>query len=176
MNDKLSSNHTIMHIGHPRSLMDIEEIRSKLQPFTLVPRPTRRYLKNLSLSYVHCPDCESRKITYYGKSGMGTQKYRCKECSYQFVLQYDALFPRSHRRELFEREFMNNLQRQGTRDGIGRKDYWEGALLPTLNMLQSQTIRVRMNKMIKEIPVQGDRDYQLLLEYAVHEAYVFVMG
>ena len=175
MNQKISSFHSNIQEPHPRSLTNTEEICSESQPFTLVPKPTRRYLKQLALSYLYCPDCESRHITYYGKSSVGTQKYRCKECNYQFVLQYDALFPRSHRREVFEREFLSNLQRQGFREGVGRQEYWEGALQMTLNMLESQTMRVRMNRMIKNNPVQGERDYRLLLEYAVHEAYVRVM-
>ena len=70
---------------------------------------------------------------------------------------------------------MNNLQRQGFRKGVGKQEYWEGALQMTLNMLESQTMSVRMNRMIKNNPVQGERDYRLLLEYAVHEAYVRVM-
>ena len=172
MNQKLSSNHTTIQKRHPRSLVDIMEIRSEPQPFILIPKPTRRYLKQLALSYIYCPDCESKNITYYGKSSAGTQKYRCKECGYQFVGQLDAYFPQSTRRDTFEKEFMGNLQRQGFKEGVGRREYWEGALQITLNMLESQTMSVKMNKMIKQHPIQNERDYQLLLQYAVHEAYV----
>lgn len=171
-----TSNHPSIREGHPRSLKNIQGIRSQPQPFTLIPRPTRRYMKRLALSYLYCPDCESKNITYYGKSSVGTQKHQCKDCHYQFVLQYDALFPRSRRREMFEREFMNNLQRHAFKEGTGRKEYWENALPLTLMMLESQTMRVRMNRIIKQSPVRGELDYRLLLKFAVREAYMLVMA
>jgi len=71
---------------------------------------------------------------------------------------------------------MENLKATGFRKGSGRKEYWEGALLETLSLLESDRMRIRMNKMIKSTPVQSERDYRLLLEFAVHEAYVLVTG
>ena len=77
---------------------------------------------------------------------------------------------------MFEREFMNNLQRHAFKEGTGRKEYWENALPLTLMMLESQTMRVRMNRIIKQSPVRGELDYRLLLKFAVREAYMLVMA
>ena len=123
-----------------------------------------------------CPDCESKNITYFGKSDVGTQKHRCKECGYQFVAQFDAYFPRSRRRDIFEKEFMGNLSATGFSKGTGKRKYWKGARLETLQMTESQAIRVKFNRLLKEMPIQGERDYQLLVELIVHEAYGRVMG
>ena len=171
-----ASFHPSIQEAHPRSLTDLEELRSPRQPFSAVPRPTRRYLKKLALSYLCCPDCESRNITYFGKSDSGTQKHRCKECGYQFVAQFDAYFPRSRRRDIFEREFMDNLSATGFSGGTGKRKYWKGARLETLQMTESQAIRVKFNRLLKEMPIQGERDYQLLVELVVHEAYGRVTG
>ena len=170
------SPHPSMQNTHPRSLQDLKNMHSSAISFSLVPKPTRRYLKKLSLNYLSCPDCESQEITFYGKSSSGTQKYRCKACEYQFVAQFDAYFPRSKRHELFEREYLENLAATGFRTGAGRKEYWEGALQMTLSLLESDTMRIRVNKMIKSVPIQSEHDHRLLLEFAVHEAYVLVMG
>ena len=171
-----SSNHTTIQNRHPRSLIDLNEVNSNTLSFSLEPRPTRRYLKKLALKYMCCPDCESKYITYYGNSSMGTQKHLCKECGYQFVAQFDAYFPRSKRRFLFEQEYLHNLQRQGFKEGTGRKEFWEGALQMTLTMIESQIIKVRINRMLKTMQINCEREYQLLVEFIVHDAYVRVIG
>jgi hypothetical protein len=66
---------------------------------------------------------------------------------------------------------MENLAAVGFHKGAGRKEYWRGALQMTLSLLESDKLRIRMNKMIKIAPIQSKHDYQLLLEFAVHEAY-----
>jgi hypothetical protein len=162
--------------GHPRRLTDLNEICSPVLSFSLVPKPTRRYLRKLSLEYLCCPDCESKEITFYGKSSSGIQKYRCKSCNYQFVAQFDALFPRSRRRELFEREYMENLAATGFKKGTGRKEFWEGARVETMQKIESQQIRVRVNRLLKTMTIQSEKEYQLLCEFILHEAYVSVMG
>ena len=171
-----SSNHPSIQNGHPRSLIDLKGFRSNPLSFSLIPRPTRRYLKKLALEYMCCPDCESRDITYYGKSSAGTQKHLCKTCGYQFVAQFDAYFPRSRRHDIFEKEFMNNLSATGFSEGTGKLKYWEGARIETLQMAESQAIRVKINRLLKEMPVQGEKDYRLLVEFIVHEAYGRVTG
>ncbi len=172
----LPSNHTTIQDTHPRSLINLKNICSPEHCFSLVPNPTRRYLKKLALDYMYCPDCESKAITYYGKSSVGTQKYHCKSCDYQFVAQFDAYFLRSSRRELFEREYLENLAATGFRKGSGRKEFWEGARIETLQKIESQQIRTRINKLLKTMTIQSDREYQLLCEFILHEAYVSVMG
>ncbi len=168
--------HSSIQDGHPRRLTDLEEVTSLAIPFKLVPKPTRRYLKSLSLEYMCCPDCESKDISFYGKSSIGTQKHKCNECGYQFVAQFDALFPKSSRRELFEKEYLENLEATGFDKGTGKKKYWKGARLETLQMTESQAIRVKLNRMLKEMSIQGEREYQVLVEYVVHEAYGMVRG
>jgi len=138
----------------------------------VVPTPSRRYVKKHALNFVHCPDCESKDITYYGKSGAGTQKYHCKSCQYQFVAQYDAVFPRSGRRELFEAEFLSNIKSTGFTKGCGKRLYWHGARVEVLQELESDGIRIRFNKILKTMPLYGEQDYKLLLEFILHEAYV----
>jgi hypothetical protein len=162
--------------GHPRRLTDLNEICSPALSFSLVPRPTRRYLRKLSLEYLCCPDCESKEITFYGKSSIGTQKYRCKSCNYQFVAQFDAIFPRSRRRELFEKEYMENLAATGFDKGTGKKKYWKGARLETLQMIESQPISIKINRLLKEMMICGDKEYRVVVELVVHEAYGRVMG
>jgi len=171
-----ASNHPTIQETHPRSLTHLKEFCSKAQPFSLNPKPSRRYLKKLSLEFISCPECESKDITFYGKSSIGTQKYRCKACSYQFVAQFDALFPRSKRRELFEREFMNNLKTTGHNEGCGRKEFWLGARVETLQMTESQMIKVKINKLLKTMQIQSQREYALLLELVIHEGYGIVTG
>jgi len=168
--------HSTIQDGHPRSLIDLQDVTSLAIPFKLVPKPTKRYLRKLSLEYMHCPDCESKDITFYGKSSIGTQKYKCKECNYQFVAQFDALFPRSTRRELFEKDYLDNLAATGFNKGTGRKEFWEGARIETLQQIESQQIRTRINRLLKTMTVQSDREYQLLCEFVLHEAYLLVMG
>jgi len=172
----ISSNHTPIQEAHPQSFLDLTEIRSNTLTFSLVPKPTKRFLKKLALGYMCCPDCESKNITYYGKSSIGTQKHLCKSCDYQFVSQFDAFFPRSTRRWLFEREFMDNLATTGFNKGSGRQAFWEGARLETLEMIESQYIKVKINKILKIMTIQGDREYKGLLEFIIHEAYVRVIG
>jgi len=164
-----ASNNTNIPTRHPRSLADIYSAPHR---FVLVPNPTRRYLRKLALEYLHCSDCESGDITYYGVNASGNQKYRCKACDYQFVARFDAYFPRSTRRLIFEKEYLSNLQRQGFREGVGRQEYWEGALQATLNMIESQRMKVLIGKMLKAHPIECDRDYRLMVQYIVHEAYL----
>ena len=168
--------HSTIQDGHPRRLMDLKDITSLEIPFKLVPKPTRRYLRKLSLEYMCCPDCESKDITFYGKSSIGTQKHKCNECGYQFVAQFDALFPKSSRRELFEQEYVNNLEATGFDKGTGKKKYWKGARVETLQMIESQIIKVRINKLLKEMMIEGDREYKSLIEFVVHEAYVYIVA
>lgn len=91
------------------------------------------------------------------------------------MAQFDAYFPRSNRRVLFEQEFLENIKATGFDAGKGKKKYWRGALWETLAILESQKLRVRMNKMIKNITIQERKSYHLLLEFAVHEAYVLAI-
>ena len=129
-------------------------------------------MRKLELQYLHCVDCESQDIYRNGKSKMGVQRFMCKECSCQFVAQFDAIFPQSKRRDLFEQEFLSNLKPTGfDKVGSGQKKYWIGAKLQTLQMLESQTMRVQANKYIKNNPIRGDKCYQILMEFLLHEAY-----
>ena len=167
-----SCNHTTIQKGHPRSLTNLKDFHSNRLSLSLVPRPTKRYFKKQALKYLYCPDCESKNIIYHGKSSKGTQKHKCKSCGYQFVAQFDSYFPRSTRRFIFEEEYLANLQRQGFKEGVGRQEYWEGAIMATLNMVESQQMLVRINKMLKSTTVQSENDYRLLVQFIVHEAYV----
>ncbi len=171
MNHKIPSDHTIIHDARPRSSKNLSSICSKAQPLSLVLNPTRRYLRKLSLNYLHCPDCESKNITFYGKSSSETQRHLCKDCSYQFVAQFDAIFPKSKRRWIFEEEFLSNLKTIGFKEGCGRQVYWSGAMIETLQMLESNTIKIRFNRLLKTMPIQGDKDYRVLLEFIIGEAY-----
>ena len=164
--------HTNIHKAYPKEVISLQDIFSKPIPFTLVSNPTRRYLKKLELSYVYCPDCESQDIIYHGYSDKGTQKYRCKHCGYQFVLGFDAIFPRSKRHLIFDDEFMSNLKPTGFQKGCGRKQYWIGARFLLLNQMESQAIKVRFKKLIKNLPIQSERDYRLVLEFIMDEAYL----
>ena len=156
--------HTTSQDPHPRSLTDLQEIVSNDQPIKVVPKPTKRFLKKLELDYLYCTDCESQEIYRNGKSNIGTQRFRCKGCGCQFVAQFDAVFPRSQRRGIFDEEFCSNLKPIGMSEkGCGKKKYWSGARLETLQMLESQIIRVRANKIIKADSIRGDKDYRILL-------------
>ena len=174
MTYKIPSDHTTIHNAHPRSLQNLKNINSSEQPLEVVPKPTRRYLKKLTLDYVHCSDCESKDIIYYGTSSSETQRYRCKECGCQFVLQFDAIFPRSRRNKIFDDEFLSNIKPTGFQEGCGRKEYWMGARFKVLHCMESRAIRIRFNKMIKTIAIQGESDYRLLLQFIINEAYVMV--
>ena len=165
--------HTNMHEVYPEVLVSLQEVSSEPIPFTLVPNPTRRYLKKLELDYVHCPDCESKDIIYHGYSNQGTQKYRCKGCGYQFVLNFDAIFPRSKRHLIFDNEFMANLKPTGFQKGCGRRQYWEGVRFQLLNQMESQAVKVRFKKLIRNLPIRSERDYRLILEFIMNEAYVY---
>lgn len=133
-------------------------------------------MRKLSLSYLHCPDCESSEIIFNGKSSIGTQKHRCKQCGHQFVCNFDALFPRSYRRELFEREFLENLSATGFEKGSGKKKYWAPALAATLAMIESHRMQVRWNRTFRNTVIHSDREYQVLVEWVVHEAYLMAMN
>jgi len=177
MNQKISSNHSTIQNLYPRSRINLQDISSDTQSFELVPKPTKRYLKKQSLRYLYCPDCESKDITFYGKSSVGSQKHRCKSCNHQFVAKFDAIFPKSKRRTLFEQEFLSHLKPSGLlQKGCGQKKYWEGALIETLSMIESDTIRIWANRMIKSSPVTSDREYRVLFEFVLFEAYVRVTG
>ena len=172
-----TSQHTNIHNAHPEPLANLYVVTSKEQPIKIVPKPTKRYMKKLELEYLFCPDCESQDITFYGKTSVGAQKHRCKECGYQFVTQFDAIFPQSKRRSIFEEEFLGNIKPTGfDKVGTGKKKYWSGSRLEVLQMLESQVIKVRFNKMIKTMPIRGDRDYRVLLEFIMGEAYSHVAG
>ncbi len=176
MNFQIPSNHVIIQEGHTRSLTSLSDHCSGKQSFSAILKPTRRHLKSCGLKYINCPDCESKDVTYYGYSASGVQKYFCKNCNYQFVGQFDALFPRSRRRDIFEREFLSNIKPAGFEKGSGKQQYWSGARLETLQMLESSTIRIRFKKMLKQHPLFGESDYKLMLEFILHEAYVRVMA
>ena len=165
-------NHTTSQDAHPRSLVDLKAIVSYVQSIKVVTQPTNRFFKKMELDYLYCPDCESQEIYRNGKSQAGTQRFMCKGCNYQFVAQFDAVFPKSKRRQIFEKEFNQNLKPTGfDKLGTGKKKYWKGARLETLQILESQAIRIRANKIIKTNPIQGNKDYQVLLVFLVHEAY-----
>jgi len=165
-------NHTIIQEGHPQSLLTQQDISSDSKSLELLPKPTKRHLKKLSLKYIYCPDCESQDITFYGKSSVGTQKHFCKSCEYQFVAQYDSIFPQSKRHIIFEEEFLSHLKPMDlTQKGFGKQHYWIGAKNKTMHMLQSDMIRIWTNKMIKSNPILEEIDYRVLLEFVVHEAY-----
>ena len=169
--------HTNIQEAHPGSLTGLEAIVSKDQPSNIVPKPTKRYLKKLELEYIYCVDCESQRIYRNGPSSIGTQRFRCKECGCQFVSQYDSVFPQSKRRSIFEEEFLCNIKPTGfDKVGTGRKKYWSGSKLEVLQMLESQAIRVRFNKLLKTTTIRGDRDYRVLLEFIMNEAYGRVVG
>ncbi len=176
MQCKIPYNHTTIQEVHLQSCVNLENVYSKPLTLLLLPRPTRRYRRKVSLNYLHCPDCESQNIIFHGKSNVGTQKYRCKACGYQFVAQFDVYFPRSRRRELFEKEYLENLAAVGRTKATGRKEFWEGGLQITMSHIESQQMKVRINKMIQSTKVQGELDYSLLLRFIVHEAYVMAMG
>ena len=167
-------NHANLCDTHPPSQKILKNVYSERMPFRMLTKPTRRYLKSLELDFIHCPDCEAQSIIFNGYDHKGTQRFKCKGCNYQFVAQYDAIFPRSKRREIFEEEFLANIKPTGfDKTGTGRKCYWRGALLGTLQMLESQSIKVRANRMIKMHPVRSQKDYRAVLEFLVHEAYLF---
>ena len=174
MNLKIPFKHTTIRNAHPRSHQNLKDINSSGQTLEVVPKPTKRYLKKLALSYVYCPDCESKDIIYYGTSSSETQKHRCKECGHQFVLNLDAVFPRSTRSKTFDNEFLSNIKPVGLEKGCGRKEYWLGARNEILSYLESRAIRIRFNKMLKTITIQGESHYAYLLRFIVHEAYVMV--
>jgi len=165
-------NHTIIQEAHPRSLINLKKIVSEPHEIKIITRPTKRYMRKLELKYLYCPDCESQEIYRNGKTNIGTQRFMCKECNYQFVAQYDAVFPQSMRRTIFDEEFCNNLKPTGfDKVGTGRKKYWHGERLGTLQMLESQAIKIWADKKIKADPIRGDKGYKVLLEFLVHEAY-----
>ena len=169
--------HTNIQEAHPGRLTDLQEIVSKEQPIKVVLKPTKRYMKKLELEYIYCVDCESQRIYRNGSSSVGTQRFRCKECGCQFVSQYDSVFPQSKRRSIFDEKFLGNVKPTGfDKVGTGRKKYWSGSRLEVLQMLESQVIKVRFNKMIKTMPIRGDRDYKVLLEFIMGEAYNQVIG
>lgn len=177
MNSDIPSKHTTIQEGHPRAIKDLNSIYSTKINMKIVPNPTKRYLKKLELDYLYCVDCESQEIHRNGKTDIGTQKFRCKVCGCQFVTKFDAVFPQSQRRQIFEREFLANIKPSGfDKEGTGRKLYWQGARLETLQMIESQAIKVRINQMLKEMPIRSDKEYHLLLEFTLSEAYGKVMG
>ena len=166
--------HTTSQEAHTQSLTDLHAIVTKEQSIKIVPRPTKRYLRKLELNYLYCRDCESQKIYRNGKSSMGIQRFRCKGCGCQFVAQFDALFPQSKRQSIFSEEYLSNLKPIGLEKGCGQKKYWSGARLETLQMLESQIMRVKANKIIKSFPIYGSRDLRVLKERLLHEAYGLV--
>ena len=40
---------------------------------------------------VSCPDCKGSRLSRYGKTKIGLQKYRCLDCKRQFVAGSDHL-------------------------------------------------------------------------------------
>ena len=167
-----TSQHTNIHNAHPEPLADLYVVTSKEQPIKIVPKPTKRYMKKLELEYLFCPDCGLQDITFYGKTSIGTQKHRCKECGYQFVTQFDAIFPQSKRRDIFEEEFLSHLKPTGfDKIGSGKKIYWAGARLETLQMLESHALKVHFGKLLKIMPICSEKEYKIILEFTVSEAY-----
>ncbi len=174
MNNIIPSEHTTIHNAHPQSLQKLKNVNYLEFHMEVIPKPTKRHLRKLALDYIHCPECESQEIIYSGTSKSETQRYKCKKCHYQFVLQFDAVFPPSTRNIIFENEFLSNIKPTGFQEGCGRKEYWMGARFKVLHCLESRAIRIRFNKMLKTITVYGESDYRLLLRFIVDEAYVMV--
>ena len=100
-----TSEHTNIHNAHPRAHKDLHTVTTEEQRIQIIPQPTKRFLKKMELTYQYCPDCESQDITFSGKASNEKQRFKCKSCDYQFISQFDAIFPRSKRRDIFEREF-----------------------------------------------------------------------
>ena len=166
--------HTNIHGTHPRRHQTLKSLCSEKISFRVVPDPTQRYLKSLELNFLYCPDCEAQNIIFHGYDPKGTQRFKCKSCHYQFVAQYDAVFPRSKRRVIFEREFLENIKPTGSdKQGSGKKLYWRGARLSTLQILESQRLKVGANNMIRSHPVRTEKDYSAILEFLLHEAYLY---
>lgn len=153
-------NHTFIQDRHPPR--DLENLYSEVNHLEIVPNPTKRYLKKLEISYVHCIDCEkSSTISRNGRSKMGVQKYICK-CGQQFSMQFSAIFPKSKRRDIFNSEFKKH------------SDYWDGARFETIQMAESQVMQVIVNKMIKNTydgVIDSQKSYEILLRYLIHNAY-----
>ena len=167
-------NHTNIHGTHPRSLKNINNVYSEEHAFKMNNSPTKRYLKKLELDFISCPDCESQEIIFHGSSSKGTQRFKCKDCNYQFVAQYDSIFPRSKRRSIFEIELLENIKPAAFGEvGAGKQCYHQGTILKTLLMLESRSIRLWANKMIKTSPIRCEQDYRVMLEFLVHQAYSY---
>ena len=161
-----SYNHTFIQGGHlPHG--NLENLYSTSNPLEIVPNPTKRYLRKLEMSYIHCIDCEKAgTISRNGKSKIGVQKYVCK-CGQQFSMQFSVIFPKNKRINIFNNEFKKH------------PDYWDGARLETLQMAESQVMQIIVNKMLKNTydnVIDCQKSYDILLKYLIHNAYHMVMA
>jgi len=159
-------NHTFIQEGHtPRA--NLENLYSEANFLEIVPNPTKRYLRKLEISHVHCTDCQKTgTVSRNGRSKMGVQKYICK-CGNQFSMQFSAIFPESKRRDIFNDEFRKHF------------DYWSGARLETIQMAESQVMQIIVNKMVKNTydgVIDCQQSYDILLRYLIHNAYHMVMA
>lgn len=165
-NDFLPCDHSTIGALHPQSAININGYLSKEQTFE--HNDSWNFSRQLSLRFQHCPACGNNdNITFYGKSEVGTQRYRCK-CTRQFVSQMDSIYPRLTRRDVFYREF--DLQ---------KNKYWKPAALEVLSYIESHKGRLLINRLLNnhfDGKIATQKEYEVLTFFIVHEVYNLVMA
>lgn len=159
-------NHSNIQGVHTDSAMNINKFLSKEQSFK--HNDSWRFSRQLSLQFQHCPACGKNDVVYYGKSEIGTQRYRCKHCSRQFVSQMDSIYPKLTRRDVFYREF-----------DLEKHKYWKPAAMEVLNYTESHQGRLLINRILNnhfDGKITTQRDYDVLTFFIIHEIYNIVMA
>lgn len=162
----LPSDHSNIQGAHSRTLVNIGEFFSKEQSFK--HDDSWRFSRELSLQFQHCPACTSKDITFYGKSEVGTQRYRCKQCKRQFVCQMDSIYPKLIRRDIFYREFDQQKHK-----------YWKPAVLGVLSYVESHRGRLLINRILSihfDGKITSQREYDVLTFFIIHEIYNIIMA
>ena len=174
MNDKqnkLPVYHANVATQYPSALLvDIEGIIAPNEQIPMTVYLTKSYLRQVSLKFQSCPECESKNLEYYGyASNKGTQRYRCKNCGRQFVSQRDSVLTPSKRRDIYTQAFVK---------GQKTHDFWDAALMETLAYLEGHMGRLMINKILRNSfeSISSKKDFEALVFVLVREAYNIVMA
>ncbi len=162
----ISFDHLNIQGSHSDTSVNLEAILSK--ELSLKHDDSYRFSREMSLQFQYCPHCAGQDIVFYGKSPVGTQRYKCKQCGRQFVCQMDSVYPKLSRRDTFYREF--DQEKHG---------YWKPALTEVLAYIESHRGKLLIHRALKHYfdgKIKTQNEYDVLTFYIVHEVYNIIMA
>jgi len=164
--ENISCNHSNIQGSHPGTSVNLETVFSK--KLSLKHDDSYKFSREMSLQFQYCPHCTGKDIVLNGKSPVGTQRYKCKQCGRQFVSQMDSIYPRLTRRDVFHREFDQE-----------KHNYWKPAEIEVLAYIESHKGKLLIHKALKyhfDGKIDTQSEYGVLTFYIVHEVYNIIMA